>query len=66
MDNQVLKAIIHISKKNPYTVKNFNYLQNNEASNYDYEVFNSIYQFYSIVCHYVYQIQFIRGYISLS
>ena len=40
MDNQVLRAINHIkcvSKKKPCTVKIFNYLQNNGASNYDYE-----------------------------
>ena len=40
MDNQVLRAINHVkyvSKKKPCTVKVFNYLQNNGASNYDYE-----------------------------
>ena len=40
MDNQVLRAINHIkyvSKKKPCTVKIFNYLQNNGASNYNYE-----------------------------
>ena len=41
MDNQVLRAINHIkyvSKKKPCTVKIFNYLQNNGASNYNYEL----------------------------
>ena len=41
MDNQVLKAISHIkcvSKKKPCTVKIFNYLQNNGASNCDYKL----------------------------
>ena len=36
MDNQVLRAINHIkyvNKKKPSTLKKFNYLQNNEASN---------------------------------
>ena len=40
MDNQVLRAINHIkyvSKKKPCTLKIFNYLQNNGASNYNYE-----------------------------
>ena len=40
MDNQVLRAINHIkyiSKKKPCTLKILNYLQNNGASNYDYE-----------------------------
>ena len=40
MDNQVLRAINHIkyvSKKKPSTLKIFNYLQNNGASNYNYE-----------------------------
>ena len=40
MDNQVLRAINHIkcvSKKKPCTVKIFNYLQNNGASNSDYK-----------------------------
>ena len=40
MDNQVLRAINRIkyaSKKKSCTVKIFNYLQNNGASNYDYE-----------------------------
>ena len=40
MDNQVLRAINHIkyvSKKKPCTFKIFNYLQNNGASNYNYE-----------------------------
>ena len=40
MDNQILRAINHIkyaNKKNPCTVKIFNYLQNNRAFNYDYE-----------------------------
>ena len=39
MENQILKAINHIkyvSKKNACTLKIFNYLQNNYASNYDY------------------------------
>ena len=39
MENQILKAINHIkyvSKKKPCTLKIFNYLQNNYASNYDY------------------------------
>ena len=39
MENQILKAINHIkyvSKKKPCTLKKFNYLQNNYASNYDY------------------------------
>ena len=39
MENQLLKAINHIkyiSKKKPCTLKIFNYLQNNYASNYDY------------------------------
>ena len=38
-ENQILKAINHIkyiSKKKPCTLKIFNYLQNNYASNYDY------------------------------
>ena len=42
MDNEVfLSAINHIkyvSKKKPCTVKIFNYLQNNGASNYNYEL----------------------------
>ena len=40
MDNQVLRAINHIkyvSKKKPSTLKIFNYLQNNCASNCNYE-----------------------------
>ena len=40
MDNHVLRAINHIkhvSKKKPSTLKIFNYLQNNGASNYNYE-----------------------------
>ena len=40
MDNQVLRAINHVKyvcKKKPCTIKMFNYLQNNGASNYDYE-----------------------------
>ena len=40
MDNKVLRAINHIkyvSKKKPSTLKIFNYLQNNGASNYNYE-----------------------------
>ena len=40
MDNQVLRAVNHIkyvSKKKPSTLKIFNYLQNNGASNYNYE-----------------------------
>ena len=40
MDNQVLRAINHIkyvSKKRPSTLKIFNYLPNNGASNYNYE-----------------------------
>ena len=40
MENQILKAINHIkyvSKKKHYPVKIFNYLQNNGASNYDYD-----------------------------
>ena len=40
MDNQVLRAINyvkHVSKKKPCTVKIFNYLQNNGASNSDYK-----------------------------
>ena len=40
MDNQVLRAINHVkyvSKKKPSTLKIFNYLQNNGASNYNYE-----------------------------
>ena len=40
MDNQVLRAINHIkyvSKKKPSTLKIFNYLQNNGASNCSYE-----------------------------
>ena len=39
IENQILKAINHIkyiSKKKPCTLKIFNYLQNNYASNYDY------------------------------
>ena len=39
MENQILKAINHIkyiSKKEPCTLKIFNYLQNDYASNYDY------------------------------
>ena len=41
MDNQVFRAINHIkyvSKKKPCIVKIFNYLQNNGASNYNYEL----------------------------
>ena len=40
MDVQVLRAINHIkyvSMKKPSTLKIFNYLQNNGASNYNYE-----------------------------
>ena len=40
MDNQVLRAVNHIkyvSKKKPSTLKIFNYLQNNGASNYNYQ-----------------------------
>ena len=40
MDNQVLRAMNHVKyvcKKRPCTIKMFNYLQNNGASNYDYE-----------------------------
>ena len=40
MDNQVLRAIKYIkyvSKKKPSTLKIFNYIQNNGASNYNYE-----------------------------
>ena len=40
MENQILKAINHIkyvSKKKHCSVKIFNYLQNNGASNYDYD-----------------------------
>ena len=40
MDNQVLRAMNHIkyvSKKKPSTLEIFNYLQNNQASNYNYE-----------------------------
>ena len=40
MDNHVLRAIDHIkyvSTKKPSTLKIFNYLQNNGASNYNYE-----------------------------
>ena len=40
MDNQVLRAINHIKyvgKKKPSTSKIFNYLQNNEASSYNYK-----------------------------
>ena len=39
MENQTLKAINHtkyVSKKKTCTLKIFNYLQNNYASNYDY------------------------------
>ena len=39
IENQILKAINYIkyiSKKKPCTLKVFNYLQNNYASNYDY------------------------------
>ena len=39
IENQIFKAINHIkyiSKKKPFTLKIFNYLQNNYASNYDY------------------------------
>ena len=39
IENQISKAINHIkyiSKKKPCTLKIFNYLQNNYASNYDY------------------------------
>ena len=41
MDNQVLRAINprkYVSKKKPSTLKIFNYLQNNGASNYNYEL----------------------------
>ena len=44
MDNQVLRAINHIkyvSKKKPSTLKIFNYLQNNGASNCNYESFEN-------------------------
>ena len=44
MDNQILRAINHtkcVSKKKPSTLKIFNYLQNNGASNYNYESFQS-------------------------
>ena len=40
MDNQVLRAISHIkyiSQKKPSTLNIFDYLQNNGASNYNYE-----------------------------
>ena len=40
MENQILKVINHIkyvSKKKNCPVKNFNYVQNNQASNYDYD-----------------------------
>ena len=40
MKNQILKAINlikYVSKKKHCPVKNFNYLQNNGASNYDYD-----------------------------
>ena len=40
MDNHVLRAISHIkyiSQKKPSTLKIFDYLQNNGASNYNYE-----------------------------
>ena len=40
MDDQILRRINHIkyvSKKKPSTFKIFNYLQNNGASNYNYE-----------------------------
>ena len=39
IENQILKAINHIkdiSKKKPCTLKIYNYLQNNYASNFDY------------------------------
>ena len=39
LENQILKSINHIryvSKKKPCTLKIFSYLQNNYASNYDY------------------------------
>ena len=39
IENQFLKAmnhIKHISKKKPCTLKIYNYLQNNQASNFDY------------------------------
>ena len=39
IENQILKTINHIkyiSKKKPLTLKIFNYLQNDYASNYDY------------------------------
>ena len=45
MDNQVLRAINHInyvSKKKPSTLKIFNYLQNDGASNYNYSLKNEI------------------------
>ena len=41
MENQILKAINHIkyvNKKKHCPVKKFNYLQNNGASNYDYDL----------------------------
>ena len=40
IENQILKAINQIKfigKKRPCTLKIFNYLQNNYASNYDYD-----------------------------
>ena len=40
MENQILKAINqikYVSKKKHCPVKNFNYLQNNGALNYDYD-----------------------------
>ena len=44
MDSQVLRAINHIkhvSQKKPSTLKIFNYLQNNGASNYNYKSLES-------------------------
>ena len=44
MDNQVLRATNHIkyvSKEKPSSLKIFNYLENNGASNYKYESFEN-------------------------
>ena len=44
MDNEVLRGINHIkyvNNKKPSILKIFNYLQNNAASNYNYESFKN-------------------------
>ena len=38
MDSQAINHIKYVSKKNHLPTKVFNYLQNNGASNYDYDL----------------------------